>query len=222
MARRTLQERFDSHWTPEPNTGCWLWTGALSHGYGSFQLGTTSGPREAQRVALELAGVAMPSGCVVYNACGLHSCVNPWHWLVGEMSDALAQASLRGRLRPRRGSLSTNAKLSASQVAALRSLVADGTLTQALAADLLGVKAATVSQIIRRATWPDEDSPSPKRRRPQSEPSRGPQKLLAAMAAAAERAGAPPREAWRRAAQAWLMLEGPPRRDASPPPPDGV
>lgn len=34
----TADERFDSKYIPEPNTGCWIWTGAISGGtgYGSF------------------------------------------------------------------------------------------------------------------------------------------------------------------------------------------
>ena len=34
---KTVDQRFDEKWTPEPNTGCWLWCGAItSAGYGSF------------------------------------------------------------------------------------------------------------------------------------------------------------------------------------------
>jgi len=34
-----LHERFATKWTPEPNTGCWLWTGAVGlNGYGIIWL----------------------------------------------------------------------------------------------------------------------------------------------------------------------------------------
>lgn len=66
--------RFEERVVPEPNTGCWLWTGALNaKGYGRF------GNAMAHRVALQLVGRAVPTGFEVDHKCSVRACVNPAH-----------------------------------------------------------------------------------------------------------------------------------------------
>lgn len=71
---RTPFERY----TPEPNTGCWLWTGYCGrngYGRGSF-FGVA---RDAHRAFYgELLG-KVPSGLELDHACRVRSCVNPAH-----------------------------------------------------------------------------------------------------------------------------------------------
>jgi len=66
-------------WTiPEPNSGCWLWTGTLNPGgYGcvGFQ-GKTKG---AHRVAYMLANGSIPAGMDLDHLCRVRCCVNPGH-----------------------------------------------------------------------------------------------------------------------------------------------
>ena len=73
-----LRSRFDEKWTPEPNTGCHLWTGAVqSNGYGR----AWDGKRVvyAHRLALKLAGVPLKKGLVVDHKCRVRCCVDPAH-----------------------------------------------------------------------------------------------------------------------------------------------
>lgn len=64
---RTLRERFDEKWIPEPNTGCWLWiAGGDRDGYGLFR-GNASG--RAHRVAWELYRGPIPDGLVIDHIC---------------------------------------------------------------------------------------------------------------------------------------------------------
>lgn len=65
---------FEAKYTPEPNTGCWLWIGALTEtGYGRFR-GTT-----AQRAAHLLLKGEISDGFTVDHLCRVRSCVNPSH-----------------------------------------------------------------------------------------------------------------------------------------------
>lgn len=76
--RVSVRERFDARWTPEPNTGCWLWTGGLmNRGYGKLCFG--DGTRLAHRVSWELHRGPIPEGLVLDHVCRVRSCVNPDH-----------------------------------------------------------------------------------------------------------------------------------------------
>jgi hypothetical protein len=56
---------------------CWLWTGALTKGYGAFR---NSGKRyEAHRWAYEFLRGEIPSGLTIDHLCREKTCVNPWH-----------------------------------------------------------------------------------------------------------------------------------------------
>ncbi len=64
--------------SPEPNSGCWLWTGYLNKGgYGGFKL--PSRMHLAHRVAYELLREPIPAGLDLDHLCRVRSCVNPWH-----------------------------------------------------------------------------------------------------------------------------------------------
>jgi hypothetical protein len=78
-AMDAVRTRFDAKWTPEPNTGCWIWTGALKGrcGYGTFR--AHGGARAAHRVSMVLAGVQLIEGLVVDHLCRNRACVNPAH-----------------------------------------------------------------------------------------------------------------------------------------------
>lgn len=63
---------------PEPNSGCWLWTGALqSAGYGHFKNGDHY--KLAHRASYEEHRGAIPFGMVLDHLCRTPSCCNPDH-----------------------------------------------------------------------------------------------------------------------------------------------
>ncbi len=70
----TLPQKLQDRISPEPNTGCWLWSGfVVPHGYGYFM-------REPahRRVYRELRG-EIPAGLDLDHLCRVRCCVNPDH-----------------------------------------------------------------------------------------------------------------------------------------------
>lgn len=95
----TLRERFDAKWIPEPNSGCWLWLGALFvSGYGWFQRGHRKQPgARANRISWELHRGPIPDGLCVLHRCDNPSCVNPDHLFIGTQLDNIADRDRKGR-----------------------------------------------------------------------------------------------------------------------------
>lgn len=85
MRRERIDDRLERMSTPEPNTGCWLWTGSVDWaGYGRIRLTgfrVRSMPG-AHRVAWEATHGTIPTGMVLDHKCRVRCCVNPEHMRV--------------------------------------------------------------------------------------------------------------------------------------------
>lgn len=99
MNGRSLAVRFYEKAMPEPNSGCWLWLGALDKdGYGHICTGgRKSTPIGAHRASLMLAGRDIPKGMNVLHHCDVACCVNPDHLYVGTQINNAADMLRRGR-----------------------------------------------------------------------------------------------------------------------------
>lgn len=73
-----LPDRFWSKVIPEPNSGCWLWLGAGSGGYGHTW---AVGGRKwlAHRLAFEVLVGPVPKGLDLDHLCRNRGCCNPAH-----------------------------------------------------------------------------------------------------------------------------------------------
>lgn len=122
--RETALERFFARVSPEPTTGCWLWTGTVTTGgYGKFD------QRRAHRVSLEIAtGKAIPAGLDVCHRCDFPPCVNPDHLFLGTAKDNMQDAARKGRAKkaPQPGMENGRAILTDQLVLELRRLYAAG------------------------------------------------------------------------------------------------
>lgn len=76
---RDINERFDDLWTPEPNTGCWLWISSTNaKGYGLFTRKRGECVR-AHRFSYERERGPIPDGLEIDHLCRVTCCVNPAH-----------------------------------------------------------------------------------------------------------------------------------------------
>lgn len=96
--RRPVAGRFEKYASPEPNTGCWLWSGSCdSRGYG--QLRVDDRLRFASHIAMELDGRPRPSPeHVARHRCDFPPCCNPDHLEWGTRKENTQDAIRRGRL----------------------------------------------------------------------------------------------------------------------------
>jgi hypothetical protein len=77
MRGGTEMDRLLDKVSPEPNSGCWLWTAATNaSGYGVF-----AGSRQglAHRASYELHCEEIPDGMQLDHLCRVRACVNPDH-----------------------------------------------------------------------------------------------------------------------------------------------
>lgn len=76
----SLIERFWRYVSPEPNSGCWLWTGSGTYGYGTIGRGKRIEMKViAHRLSYELHIGPIPEGLVLDHLCRVRCCVNPQH-----------------------------------------------------------------------------------------------------------------------------------------------
>jgi hypothetical protein len=148
---------------------CWEWCAARRHRYGVFSyLGR---PVLSHRLSWELTNGPIPAGLHVCHKCDNPPCVNPAHLFPGTPHDNMQDAARKGRngkhtrpdriargdehparLRPEclaRGERSGNAKLTVSQVLAIRA----SDMSQRALARAYGVTRGNIRAIIRRNTW---------------------------------------------------------------------
>jgi HNH endonuclease len=120
----TLRERFDSKWTPEPNSGCHLWIGCVcSCGYGVIKGdgGRQAPTLSAHRVSWEMHFGNVPNGMCVLHECDTPACVNPDHLFLGTKQDNSDDCKRKGRTDTARGDANGNSKLKITAVLDIRS-----------------------------------------------------------------------------------------------------
>src|SRR5712692_7724477 len=86
-------ERFWQKVEPNPS-GCWLWKGCLSRGYGQVQI--DSKQMASHRFAWEDIMGPVPEGLWVLHKCDVRNCVNPQHLFLGTNSDNVKDAVSKG------------------------------------------------------------------------------------------------------------------------------
>jgi hypothetical protein len=116
-----LKRRFEKFHIPEPNSGCWLWIAFINetNGYGYFRM-RKRGAVRAHRVAHEIYKGPITSGLNVLHTCDNRACVNPEHLYLGTYLDNARDRDQRQRRRAPKGMLNGRAKLTESDVRAIR------------------------------------------------------------------------------------------------------
>jgi len=153
-----IKERFESKVMPEPNSGCWLWTGGINeHGYGIIGKGggRAAGVDKAHRVSYRLY-CGDPTGSNVLHKCDNPYCVNPAHLFLGSLSDNMRDCVAKGRnfIPDNRGERATWAKLTYEAVAHIRKRE----LTGPQYARLYGCSKSAIYEIWRGKNWRDSDT----------------------------------------------------------------
>lgn len=158
--KASLRERLLKHSIPEPNSGCWLWMGAVNDwGYGILKVNKLH--RRAHRLSYGEFRGEIPAGKVVCHRCDMPPCINPDHLWLGDAKDNVADMVRKGRHsfraglgnpnlpRPLPGEGNHNARLTEGLVLAIRA--ATGSVKAI--ADQFGVPYSTAYNVRTRRHW---------------------------------------------------------------------
>lgn len=137
---------------PEPNSGCWLWTGCqhkLGYGVAGYKGRTSKG----HRIAWELTHGPIPAGMCVCHKCDERSCVNPDHLFLGTQRDNIADMRAKGRAKTsdKRGEKNSIARLTEPLVRQIRAEAQYKSQHQI--ARELGVAVMTINRVVNRKSW---------------------------------------------------------------------
>ncbi len=151
--RASLWDRFHDKVFPDPNCGCWLWSGGRNeNGYGIIGLGRRSqGVGKTHRVAWELYNGPIPDGMCVLHKCDNPPCCNPAHLRLGTLKDNARDTVSKGRnwIPNNRGENAKWGKLTTEQARD----IASRRLTSNAFAALYGVSRSAVFRIWEGKNW---------------------------------------------------------------------
>lgn len=152
---------------PNCDTCGWLWQAGLVRGYGEFHINRKN--VRAHRFIYRMTYGEILPGLHVCHRCDVPTCVNPQHLWLGTNADNMRDAIAKGRahLRTsglqkklyadhpeyvRRGEKVPSAKLTDTQVLAIRRAYQHGQTQRSLARQF-GVSHPTIHHIIHRRAW---------------------------------------------------------------------
>lgn len=148
---RTMSDRIMDLCVPEPNSGCWIWTGAQrSNGYGTVCYRRKH--YKAHRLSWEAFRGPIPDGLWVLHKCDTPICVNPDHLFLGTAKNNTDDMWRKGRGARQTGESHPRCRLREAQVIEIRRLAAEGMSRRRLA-EMFGVGQGTVQHVVTRQTW---------------------------------------------------------------------
>jgi hypothetical protein len=151
----SVLDRIGSSSIPEPNSGCWLWLGALSNsGYGRIMI-THHGVgkvQSAHRVSWREVNGEIPGGMYVLHRCDQRSCVNPDHLFLGTQQDNMNDMVAKGRTNPPQRATGEAAHLSKLTDAQAHYVLSSPKTGRSLATEL-GVSKSCISSLRTGYSW---------------------------------------------------------------------
>lgn len=149
--RPTPTERFMKFVMPEPNTGCWFWSGAVdADGYGGFYFNYII--EKAHRFSYMTFRGEIPPSMIVCHSCDQPSCVNPDHLFLGTYLDNRNDMLKKGRGRIIKGESVGLSKLTEIQVIEIRRLGSEGMRGSEISKKF-DVTTSTINKILRNELW---------------------------------------------------------------------
>ena len=126
----------------DADTGCWIWTGARSEGYGQINIGVKL--YFVHRLAFEAFFGTIPGGLFVLHHCDNRACFNPSHLFTGTQKDNVQDCLRKGRCKR---------KLTDAEVLAIRSEHESGDASKEAIARRYGISPRQVGKILTREAW---------------------------------------------------------------------
>ena len=146
---------------PEPNSGCWIWTGKKqSDGYGMVKINDKS--YVAHVVSWCLFRGDKPDNMFVLHKCDNRWCCNPRCLFLGTQRDNMIDMHRKNRWipNPRKGDTHPKAKLTSCNVLEILQLLSEGVFTHKEIASIFNVTRSNISLISRGLSWRHISRPS--------------------------------------------------------------
>jgi len=150
LSNKSLKN-FEDKIYPEPNTGCWLWAGCESKGYGQF--GINGIMKYAHRISYQVYKGIIPKRLHVLHKCDNPACVNPDHLFLGTHQDNMKDRDAKGRQARLRGEDSPLHILNQRQVIMIKKMIIDDIMLVKDMAKKFKVSESTISAIKRGQNW---------------------------------------------------------------------
>lgn len=152
-----MEDRLERFSIPEPNSGCWLWTGGFDDRGHPFEpygrIWVRGSSIAAHRASWLTYRGEIPEGMLVCHKCDTPLCINPDHLFLdthkGNTRDMISKGRDDSTRISRRGESSNFAKLTPVQVLSIR---ADPRFQRVIAKDY-GISQPCVSLIKRFKNW---------------------------------------------------------------------
>lgn len=155
MQRQPIEIRFWSKVEKRGPEECWPWKACKNaQGYGDFHTRGMA-KTKAHRFAYFLEHGKLPKALLVCHHCDNPSCCNPSHLFLGTKQDNMDDSMEKGRMqktRPR-GEKHGMARLTNTDVIAIRKRYAEGNITYKELANLSGIPKGTLYHLVSRTTW---------------------------------------------------------------------
>ena len=137
---------------PEPNTGCWLWSGRHDKkGYG--RLSNRTPLQLAHRFSYALYCGEFDKKMHVLHKCDNPACVNPDHLYLGDQKQNNIDRDTRGRQKTKRGIEHKLAKLTNSDVIQIRKLHNPKSYPSRKLASMFGISQRKIMHILHGESW---------------------------------------------------------------------
>lgn len=120
----SLRDRLERLCIPEPNSGCWLWMGAVNfYNYGKISWKERGGTFAAHRASWIAYRGEIPNEMCVCHTCDNPYCINPDHLWLGSVKDNARDKMAKGRggQTGAKGELNRHAKITVAQAGLIKS-----------------------------------------------------------------------------------------------------
>lgn len=151
MPRRKMPvlDRLMAGSSVDPLTDCWNWKRQRCRkGYGRIKIKGIS--KVVHRISYEVHLGCVPDEMLVCHTCDNRGCINPDHLFLGTNADNMADMVAKGRQGKLRGEACGRAKLSESDVIAIRGAVGIG---RGDLAEKYGISRASINDILSGRSW---------------------------------------------------------------------
>lgn len=139
---------------PEPNTGCWLWSGRTGRdGYGQLHPNKDNDLYSAHRYSYFIHKGDFDRSKNILHKCDVPCCVNPDHLYVGDQAQNVKDMIRRGRKNTPKGEKSGKATLTNETAIKIFKAAKSGHVFDKDIAKMFNTTRAVVAQIKHRRSW---------------------------------------------------------------------